>query len=73
MSFYDMLLTGHKIRIDDPRRQYDSAEFWIENGALVSWAPAFGQMTRNDITPDGLNIHVAKMIADKLKITIFPV
>lgn len=43
MNFYELLMNGYVIRIEDNVGGYcDPAEFWMENGQLNGWCPAVG-------------------------------
>jgi len=62
---------GYTIRIEDPRKKYDPAEFWIENFRVWTFAPEIGTWQRDDnCNEEMLNNHFAEMLKNGLSVII---
>lgn len=74
MSFYNFLILGCVLRVEDNRKSavdgfYDPAEFWIDGEDLFCWCPELGPV-KSDLSARGLDYHLQKMISEGLDVII---
>lgn len=71
MTFYDMLKSDVKIRIEDRRgRGYEPCVFYMDDGQLISKSPTMGRIARDDMSAARFNEHIINMIANSFTIII---
>ena len=65
MNFFRLMEDGYRIRIENPGKKYDHAEFWIDNFRVWTFAPQIGTLEREEnINEEVMNNHFSRMLEE---------